>query len=261
MSASHDEHGTHGEGHDDHGHSEGGHEIDRMPNTRLFNLLFGLSGLTLLSGIGVVQLFNLQVEAIENQRASVGSFRRNEYEAEMAAVRTGSGTVKVAELDDAATINTRNYMPVAAARKAVLDDPNRLKAFGNYRGWKTSDEQAPAAAAPGAAPAGAPGVPPGAMPKPTPDPAPGGAAPGGAAPGGAAPGGAAPGGAAPAGAVPPGGPAPTGAKPDGAAPGGAAPTGAAPGGAAPTDAPPTTPPPGRGAADDAPKPDAKAPNP
>jgi hypothetical protein len=258
MSASHDEHG-HGGGHSDHGHGEGGHEIDRMPNARLFNLLFGLSGLTLLAGIGVVQLFNLQVEAIETQRAEAGSFRRNDYEAEMAAIRTGSGTVKVSELDDAGSISTRSYMPIAAAKKAVLDDPNRLKGFGMYRGWKTADEQAPAAAAP----AGPPGAMP--VPKPTPDPAAPGAAPGGAAPGGAAPGGAAPGGAAPGGAAP-GGAAPGGAAPGGAAPGGAAPGGAAPGGAAPTgDAPPAAPPGRDGAGDapkpDAPKPDTKAPNP
>lgn len=154
MSDKHDHHEPAGGDHA-HDHGAGGHEIDRMPNARLFNLLFGLSGLTLLSAIGVIQLFNIQVDALEESRAEQGSFRLASYVEEMQAIKNGSGKVTVNELDDKATVNTRYFMPLANAKKAVLDDPNKLKAFGAYPGWKTSDEQAPAPA-PTAPPSGAP---------------------------------------------------------------------------------------------------------
>lgn len=161
MSDTHDHSHDHGVGgHGDHGHGDegAGHEIDRMPNARLFNLLFGLSGLTLLSAIGVIQLFNIQVDALEQSRAQQGSFRLAAYTEEMNKAKTSSGEIKINELDDKATVNTRYFVPLATARKQVLDDPKKLSAFGQYPGWKTSDDQAPAAApAPGgAAPAGAP---------------------------------------------------------------------------------------------------------
>lgn len=142
---------THDHSHDhDHGHGDegAGHEIDRMPNGRLFNLLFGLSGLTLLSAIGVIQLFNIQVDALEQSRAQQGSFRLAAYTDEMNKAKTSSGEIKINELDDRATVNTRYFVPLATARKQVLDDPKKLAAFGQYPGWKTSDDQAPAAAAP-----------------------------------------------------------------------------------------------------------------
>ena len=48
----------------DHDHDEGGHEIDKHAQpVRLFNLLVGMSALTLLAAIGVIQLFNLQVDS------------------------------------------------------------------------------------------------------------------------------------------------------------------------------------------------------
>ena len=65
---------THDHDHEHHDHG-GGHEIDRMPNSRLFNLLFGLSALTLLAGVGVVQLFNMQVRALEDHRGAEPGFR------------------------------------------------------------------------------------------------------------------------------------------------------------------------------------------
>lgn len=166
----------HGTGHDhDHGdgHDEGGHEIDRMPNARLFNLLFGLSALTLLACIGVIQLFNMQVDALEHTRADQGSFRIHEYTEEMNKQKSGWGKVEVKELDDKNTTTTRYYMPVASAKKAVLEDPNLLKALAPPQGWKTADDRAPAAAPPGAAPARGPqpgGAPPAGAPTPTPVP-------------------------------------------------------------------------------------------
>jgi len=147
MTDTHDHHES-GHGAGDHGHDDGGgHEIDRMPNTRLFNLLFGLSGLTLLAALGVIQLFNIQVEALEQSRAEQGSFRLAAYTDEMTKAKTSTGEVKVSELDDKATVNTRYFVPLASAKKQMLDDPKRLAAFGVYPGWKTSDDQAPAAAA------------------------------------------------------------------------------------------------------------------
>ncbi|MBC8071183.1 MAG: hypothetical protein IAG13_22850, partial [Deltaproteobacteria bacterium] len=155
--------------HDDHGpagdHEGAGHEIDRMPNARLFSLLFGLSGLTLLACIGVIQLFNMQVDALETSRAEQGSFRIVEYLDEMNKTKSGWGNVEVKELDDKNTTTVRWHMPLTSARKAVLDDPNQLKAFAPVGAWKTADEQAPAAAAkPGAPTDGAGMRPPMPMP-------------------------------------------------------------------------------------------------
>jgi hypothetical protein len=149
-----DKHDDHHAAHGDHGHDahEGGHEIDKMPNARLFNLLFGLSGLTLLACIGVIQLFNLQVDAIEETRAETGSFRIDDYRGQMRKQAEGWGKVEVKELDDKASVSERYYMPLAQAKKRVLDSPDSLKAQPTYPGWKTSDEQAPAAVAPTAPP-------------------------------------------------------------------------------------------------------------
>ena len=163
---------THDHDHDhEHGHDEGGHEIDRMPNARLFNLLFGLSALTLLSCIGVIQLFNMQVDALEHTRADQGSFRIHEYTDEMNKQKSGWGKVEIKELDDKNTTNVRYYMPVASAKKAVLDDPNLLKAMAPPQGWKTADDRAPAAAPPSKpVPTDGPGMRP-QSPTPTPVPA------------------------------------------------------------------------------------------
>ena len=142
MADKHDDH--HGHGAHEH---EGGHEIDKMPNARLFNLLFGLSALTLLACIGVIQLFNYQVEAIEESRGEAGSFRVEAYREEMRKQAQGWGKVEVKETDTN-TVSERYYMPLDQAEKKVLENPELLKAAPAYAGWKTSDEQAPAAAAP-----------------------------------------------------------------------------------------------------------------
>jgi hypothetical protein len=141
-----EKHDDHAHGHGGHAEHDGGHEIDKMPNARLFNLLFGLSGLTLLACIGVIQLFNLQVDAIEQNRAEAGSFRIESYREEMRKQIEGWGKLEVKEPDDN-SVSTRYYMPIAQAKKKVLDEPKLLEAAPKYPGWKTSDEQAPAAAA------------------------------------------------------------------------------------------------------------------
>lgn len=202
-----------GHGHDDHGHDEGGHEIDRMPNARLFNLLFGLSALTLLSCIGVIQLFNMQVDALEHSRAEQGSFRIAEYTEEMNKQKSGWGRLEVKELDDKNTVSQRFYMPLASAKKAVLEDANLLKALAPPPGWKTADDKAPAPGAAKPAEPPRPGMQPGGAPAPTPVPTDGGVKPGEP--------------------TPPAGDAPAGDKPAGDKPAGDTPAGDKPAGDAP----------------------------
>jgi FtsZ-interacting cell division protein ZipA len=120
----------------DHEHERGGHEIDKLPNTRLFNLLFGLSFLVLISSIGVIQLFNLQVRGIEEARAQQPSFRLQAYRDETSALLGSHGTVTV--VDEGGVERVAHHMPVADARKAVLDDAAALGAAPRYRGWENS---------------------------------------------------------------------------------------------------------------------------
>lgn len=120
-----------------HEHEVAGHEIDKMPNRRLFNLLFGLSALILLASIGVVQLFNLQVADIEGRRARMGSFQLAEYEAQMDAVAKGRGTVMVREYDGKEA--PRTYIPIAEAKQKLLDNPELLKARAPYAAWRNTD--------------------------------------------------------------------------------------------------------------------------
>ncbi|MBL4683705.1 MAG: hypothetical protein JKY37_03880 [Nannocystaceae bacterium] len=139
--------------HDDHAHEQGGHEIDKMPNARLFNLLFGLSALTLLACFGVIQLFNLQVRGVEDERNLRGSFRLMEYQAEQAAHRTSFARVLIAD-DDGLSVSPAagkgpvgrgthnsvvNRMPLEDARALVLKDPKAFRAKRAYRGWKNPD--------------------------------------------------------------------------------------------------------------------------
>lgn len=149
----------------DHGHEPGGHEIDKMPNARLFNLLIGLSLLTLLSAIGVIQLFNQQMRVITEERDSKVSFRLQSYNDEMSKLATTWGRVHFTENEAGEDgkdkqIKTRVVrMPLADAKKQVLDDPKSMKAAPRYKGWKNPDPDVPEPAAgdkkkaPGAAPA------------------------------------------------------------------------------------------------------------
>ena len=137
----------------DHGHEPGGHEIDKMPNARLFNLLIGLSLLTLLSAIGVIQLFNQQVRVIKEERDSKVSFRLKAYHDEMSKLTTTWGRVRFTETEAGADgkdvqIQTRRVrMPLADAKKKVLDDAKAMKALPRYPGWMNPD---PAVAQPAA---------------------------------------------------------------------------------------------------------------
>jgi hypothetical protein len=145
-------HDTH-DGHD--GHEAGGHEVDKMPSGRLFNLLFGLSALTLVACIGVVQLFYRQVDTIRDARDTKVSFQLAEYRQEMDELKGG----RVVEMTDddgvpateggRGVYETRHYqMPLAEARKRVLEQPQLLKSSGPYRGWRNPDANAPKPVAP-----------------------------------------------------------------------------------------------------------------
>ncbi|MCA9654930.1 MAG: hypothetical protein KC501_33750 [Myxococcales bacterium] len=180
--------------HDEH---EGGHEVDNMPSRKLFNLLFGLSALTLLACIGVVQLFNRQVDSIEHTRAGKMSFQLAEYRQEMDDIEKDWGVVRIKDDDGVPEAEggkgpheaVRYQMPLAEARKRVLESPDKyLKAQRPYRGGRNPDPNAPAAAArpmmpraPGAAVQPRP-VAPTVLPAPVPAPAPEGAQPQPAAP-------------------------------------------------------------------------------
>lgn len=139
--------------HDDHAHEQGGHEVDKMPNARLFNLLFGLSALTLLCCLGVIQLFNLQVRGVEDERNSRGSYRLDQYREEQAVHRASFAKVLIAD-DDGLSVSPGpgkgpagkgahnsvvNRMPLDDAKARVLKDPKALRATRPYRGWKNPD--------------------------------------------------------------------------------------------------------------------------
>ena len=88
-----------------------------------------------------------EIRVIEQNRAEAGSFRIESSREEMRKQTEGWGKLEVKEPDDN-SVSTRYFMPIAQAKKKVLDEPKLLEAAPKYPGWKTSDEQAPAAVAP-----------------------------------------------------------------------------------------------------------------
>ncbi|MEX1367277.1 MAG: hypothetical protein AB1Z98_29390 [Nannocystaceae bacterium] len=134
-----------------HEHDVGAHEVDKMPSGRLFNLLFGLSALTLVACIGVVQLFNRQVDSIEGARHKKVSFQLSEYRQEMDGLTDQWGVVLFKDDDGVAKgeggkgphEDRRYFMPLEEAKKRVLEEPAKLKAQRPYRGWKNPDPNAP----------------------------------------------------------------------------------------------------------------------
>ncbi len=120
---------------DAHGHDVGAHEIDKMPAGRLFNILGGLSVLTLALCLGVIQMFNQQVKNIEGQRAKAGSFTQLAYQEEMTGVADGFGRYA---FDKEGKEVTRFFVPVANAQKQVIDDPKLLAGARPGRTWAKS---------------------------------------------------------------------------------------------------------------------------
>jgi hypothetical protein len=129
----------------DHHDDDGGHEIDKMPYGRLFNLLVGLSALTLLACIGVIQMFNIQARSIAEEHDSLenkenySSYR--DYREESAAIAAGYGVfefeVSVPGQDELVE-ETRYYVPLTAAKKAVIDDAKLLDGTPAGRDWESS---------------------------------------------------------------------------------------------------------------------------
>jgi len=113
----HDDHAGHGD------HATGAHEVDNMPSARLFNLMVGLSVLTLAACFGVVQLFNMQVESIRADRAKAGPYSRKAYEAEMRTILDGYGKTTV---PDGESQRTLYRIPVRRATERVLNDASLL---------------------------------------------------------------------------------------------------------------------------------------
>lgn len=152
--------------HQHHGGHQGGHEIDAPPTRELFNIVWGLGALTLLSLITCVQLFNDQARDIASERGKEGSALLAEYRKEMETRTRGAGTDEITDANGK-VVARYSYIPLASARDLVLAKPEKLGAFPPPPGWMHPDDVArggqgaaapaptPVPAAPGDAPAGA----------------------------------------------------------------------------------------------------------
>lgn len=181
----HSGHSDDGDGNEPaHGISHGGagHEMDIPPTKELFNIVWGLGALTLLSLVTCVQLFNNQQRDIMTERGNESSQVLAEYRKGMeSATRTaGESTFK----DSSGAEIKQRHVPLTVARELVLSKPERMQAAAPPKGWMHPDDIAAGVQA--GAPAGAAGsavqAPPDAGSAPGAGPAaivPGNAAPGG----------------------------------------------------------------------------------
>lgn len=112
----------------------GGHEHDEPDWKRLFAILVVLGILTVITSIGVLQLFNWQARAVEEETTSEVSQALIDYEAQMQQVTTG-----YAAIDRAAG---KYRVPVDQAARLVLQDPARLKAGPPPPDFKHPDDEA-----------------------------------------------------------------------------------------------------------------------
>lgn len=152
---------SHNTGHGGHGHDSGGHEMDVPPTKELFNIVWGLGALTLLSLITCVQLFNGQQRDIMDERAKESSYVLESYRKDMDAVTKGSGEASFKD-SNGVEIKQR-FVPLAVARELVISKPERLQAAPAPKGWQHPDDiAAGGAAAGGAPPTGATVIPTGA---------------------------------------------------------------------------------------------------
>lgn len=100
-------------------HEVGAHEVDQMSTGRLFNLLVGLSIITLLACVAVVQLFYAQVRALVATRGE-NLYSLQEYRKEMDGVVSKEGDWEFS----VGTANVKvHYIPLEEAEAAVLRDP------------------------------------------------------------------------------------------------------------------------------------------
>jgi len=194
-----------------HGHG-GGHELDAPPTRELFNIVWGLGALTLLSLVTCVQLFNDQARDLESERGKEGSALLAKYRKDMEARTRGAGEDSITDATGK-VVGRYNYIPLASARDLILAKPEKLGGFAPPAGWIHPDDVAAGgqkAAAPTPTPTPVDGTPPVA---PTDGTAPAGAPTDGTAPAGALTEGAAPAGAPTEGAAPAGAPSDAAAKP------------------------------------------------
>jgi len=195
-----------GHGHDPDGGARGaGHEMDVPPTKELFNIIWGLGALTLLSLATCVQLFNNQQRDIAAERGKEAPAVLAQYRQGMDAITRSAGEVNFKDSTGAEV--KQRYVPLAVARELVLSKPERLLAAPPPVGWMHPDDIA-AGGQGGAAAAPAPAPPAPAVPAPT-DIAPGpdGAPTGAGMPAGAGTPAPNPPAIAPAPATPPGQPA------------------------------------------------------
>jgi len=164
----------------DHNHpsektSGPGHEVDSPPTKELFNIVWGLGGLTLLSIATCAQLFYQQERDIQEERAKETSYQLVSYRKDMDERTAGSGNIEFK--DSTGAIVRQKFRPLDAARAEVLSNPNALKAAAAPAGWIHPDDIAAGGqggtAVPGTGSTGADGQPPpaGTLPHPLGEPA------------------------------------------------------------------------------------------
>ena len=138
-------------GHGDKVTHGAGHEMDVPPTKELFNIIWGLGALTLLSLATCVQLFNNQQHDIAAERAKEGSSVFIQYRQGMDAVTKSAGELSFKDSTGAEV--KQRYVPLAVARELVLSKPERMLASPAPAGWMHPDDIAAGGQAGGAAPA------------------------------------------------------------------------------------------------------------
>ena len=131
-----------------------GHEVDSPPTKELFNIVWGLGGLTLLSIATCAQLFYQQERDIQEERGKETSYQLVEYRKEMQERSAGNGSLEFK--DSTGAIVRQKYRPLDAARAEVLSNPNALKASAAPAGWIHPDDIAAGGQGAAGTPAGTP---------------------------------------------------------------------------------------------------------
>ncbi len=151
----HQGHSDDGDGHDGaHGvsHLGPGHEMDVPPTKELFNIVWGLGALTLLSLVTCVQLFNNQQRDLMTERGAESSQVLSQYRQGMEAATRAAGESSFKD-SNGVEIKQR-FVPLTVARELVLSKPERMQAAPAPKGWMHPDDIAAgvqAGSVPGAA--------------------------------------------------------------------------------------------------------------
>lgn len=114
----------------------GGHEIDNPPSATLFGFLIAMAIVIIVSAVGVYQLFVVETE---EDRAFIASQPVMLLENQAARDREFFTTYGVLTADGAPA----GYrMPIATAKKLVLEDPSRFSPAPPPVGWVHPDDAA-----------------------------------------------------------------------------------------------------------------------